>query len=78
MPGTVTGWANLVKGSTLPVDSRSVPLSGSAIVGTAQADLGAAAAYPAQFQMNTATFSGQARTTFGSGKDIGALERMSN
>ncbi|RTL26675.1 MAG: hypothetical protein EKK47_20460 [Burkholderiales bacterium] len=60
------------------MDSSFVPLSGSAIVDAAQADLGAAAAYPAQFQMNTVTFSGQARTTFGSSKDIGAVERMSN
>jgi len=79
VPGTVTGWANLIKGTSLPTDTTTyTPLSGSAIVNTAQADLSAVAAYPVLFQYDLSTFGGKARSVFGTAADIGAVERMSN
>ncbi len=79
IPGTVTGWTNLTKGTTQPFDALTdTPLSGTAIVDTAQADLSAVMAYPVQFQMDPTTFAGVARTTYGSGSDMGGVERMSN
>ncbi|MGE5451287.1 MAG: Ig-like domain-containing protein [Acidobacteriota bacterium] len=79
IPGTVSGWTNLVKGSGQPFDSvTDTPLSGTAIVDTAQADLSAVGAYPVQFQIDAKTFAGVARTMYGSGMDMGGVERMSN
>ncbi|MBI2733660.1 MAG: right-handed parallel beta-helix repeat-containing protein [Aquabacterium sp.] len=79
VPGTVAGWANLIKGTSLPTDTSTyTPLSGSAIVNTAQADLSAVAAYPVLFQYDLGTFGGKARTVYGTAADIGAVERMSN
>ena len=78
VPGTVTGLANLIKGTALPTDATYTPLSGSTIVNTAQADLSAVAAYPVLFQYDLSTFSAKARSMFGTGSDIGAVERMSN
>jgi hypothetical protein len=79
IPGSVTGWANITKGNTLPVDATTfVPLSGSAVVNTAQAILTAVAGYPASMQLDTTTFKVGPRTTFGTGSDMGAVERTSN
>lgn len=76
VPGTVTGWSNLVKGTTLPVDkSTYIPTSGSAVVDAAQANLSAVAAYPVQFQYDVSTFTAKSRVTNGAAADIGGIER---
>ncbi len=74
--GTVTGWSNLIKGSTLPVDkSTYIPISGSAVVDAAQANLSAVTAYPVQYQYDVQSFSAKPRVTNGAGVDIGGVER---
>lgn len=79
IPGTVTGWSNVVKGNAAPFDATTfAPLSGSAVVNTAQPILAAAAGYPAIQQLDTTTFKIMPRTTFGAGNDMGAVERSSN
>ena len=79
VPGTVTGWANLIKGTTAPMDTASfTPLSGSAIVDKGQAALAAVASFPVQYQFDMGTFSGKTRPLFGTATDIGAVERLSN
>jgi len=79
VPGTVTGWANVIKGTVAPMDANTfAPLSGSAIIDKAQADLSAVAAYPVQYQFDMGTFSGKTRPLFGTAMDIGAVERLSN
>ncbi|MBI2733659.1 MAG: hypothetical protein HYX44_10270, partial [Aquabacterium sp.] len=79
VPGTVTGWANMIKGSTAPMDANTfIPLSGSAIVDKGQAALAAVTSFPVQYQFDMATFSGKTRPQFGTASDIGAVERLSN
>ncbi len=74
--GTVTGWTNLIKGTTLPVDkSTYIPTSGSPVVDAAQAALSAVAAYPVQYQYDVSTFSAKTRPVNGSAADIGGVER---
>lgn len=78
--GSLLGVANLVKGTTLPLDGGTyIPLSGSAIVDTAQAVpvavANAVAAHPVQYQFDLATMKGKTRVTTGAGADIGAVER---
>lgn len=74
--GTVTGWSNLIKGTTLPVDKNSyIPTSGSPVVDTAQANLTAVTAYPVQYQYDVSTFSAKTRAVNGTAADIGAVER---
>lgn len=76
VPDTVTGWANLIRGSASPVDGTTgVPLNGSAIIDAAQADLAAVSAYPVLYQFDLATLSGKARTQQGTGNDLGGVER---
>ena len=76
VPPTVTGFSNLIKGSTSPTDpSTAIPLSGSAIVDAAQADLAAVVNHPVLYQFDLATMSGKVRTTAGAARDLGAFER---
>ncbi|MBI2733548.1 MAG: hypothetical protein HYX44_09700, partial [Aquabacterium sp.] len=76
VPGTVTGWSNLIKGTTLPVDKNTfIPTSGSPVVDTAQANLTAVTAYPVQYQYDVSTFSVKTRAVNGAAADIGAVER---
>lgn len=79
IPGSVTGWSNLIRGNSAPFDPASfVPLSGSALLNSAQAILPAAAGYPADMQLDFVSFKIGPRKAFGSGSDMGAVERMSN
>lgn len=48
------------------------------LLNTAQAILPGAADYPALMQIDPITFKFGPRTTFGTGSDMGAVERMSN
>ncbi|KGM39382.1 hypothetical protein JY96_03350 [Aquabacterium sp. NJ1] len=78
VPSTLTGFANLIKGTTSPTDSATLtPLSGSAIVDTAQALPAAVTNYPVQYQFDMSTLKGKTRTTFGTASDVGAVERPS-
>ena len=75
IPGSVTGQANMITGATAPYDLASfVPLAGSTILDTAQANLSAVSAYPVLFQLD-ASAQPKARSTVGSGIDLGSVER---
>ena len=76
IPGSVTGWSNSMKGTGSPVSLATfVPTAGSAVIDTAQGNLSAVSAYPVLYQLDMTTFQPKARTTNGSGADLGAIEK---
>ncbi|MEQ1686703.1 MAG: hypothetical protein ABL916_23880 [Burkholderiaceae bacterium] len=75
VPGQLLGMGNLIRGSAAPVDLTTLmPLAGSAVIDSAQAQLNATSSYPVNFQLDS-RFLPKARSTIGSGPDIGAMER---
>jgi hypothetical protein len=76
IPGTVTGWGNLLTGTSAPFDANSyIPLNNSSVVDAAVANPAAVAAHPVLYQMDLSTFTGKPRTVKGGGMDLGAIER---
>lgn len=75
LKGTVTGTANLLAGSTAPIDLTSyVPLAGAAVVDVGVAGPAAASAYKPVYQLD-ANKAPVARTVKGAAIDLGAVER---
>ena len=78
VPNVAAGLSNLIKGSTSPIDDKTfIPLSGSAVLDKAQAQLAAVASYPVLFQLDISSYTPQSRTVFGAASDLGAIERTS-
>ena len=75
VPGTLSGAANLVTGTASPVDLQTlVPLAGGAAIDASQTDLAGVSAHPLQFQLAPRGI-GVVRTTHGTKRDLGAVER---
>ncbi len=74
LQGAVTGQANLLTGSTAPVNLSTLrPLAGSVIIDAAQANVSGAAGYAVDHQLD-ASFNAAARPVNGAALDLGALE----
>ncbi|MFJ4171136.1 hypothetical protein ACIPY3_16655 [Paenarthrobacter sp. NPDC089714] len=77
LPGTVNGWAGLVRGTGVPVDSGFVPLAGSTVLNRALTPVSVASvssAYPVDRQLGAA-YLPISRTVIGTAPDLGARER---
>ena len=74
VPGQLNGVANIISGTTSPVDLTTfVPLAGSVVIDAGVAGPAGAAAYPVNAQLN-ANFAPVARSVNGSAIDLGAVE----
>jgi hypothetical protein len=75
IPGQLNGTANLITGTTPPVDINTLqPLAGSVVLDKAQATVLGASGYPLQFQLDS-KYAPLPRIVNGSNLDLGALER---
>ena len=75
IPGQLNGTANLITGTTPPVDVNTLqPLAGSVVLDKAQATHSGATSYPAQYQLDT-RMSPLPRIITGTALDLGAMER---
>lgn len=73
--GSLTGWANLLTGTTTPfVGDSFVPLAGSQLIDRAQMNPAAVANYPLIWQLNGVSLVPELRAMNGAAADLGAVE----